>query len=113
MNCHQQVFSGDNFESASPIDPIFWVIHPTLERLLHAKLISGGFADESWGVDPIKDNVCVTPSCYRFVWHVCMYGMVAEASALMYGYVVTRKGVWITSATAATATSRTTDCWTR
>jgi hypothetical protein len=34
-----KVFSGDNFESASPIDPVFWPIHPPLERLLHAKMM--------------------------------------------------------------------------
>lgn len=58
------MFSGDNFESASPIDPIFWLIHPPLERLLHAKFMSGGFSDESWGTDAVKDNVCVTPKCF-------------------------------------------------
>jgi hypothetical protein len=50
--------SGDHIESASPADPSFWVIHPTLERLLHAKLLSGGFADESWAADQIDDFVC-------------------------------------------------------
>lgn len=49
---------GDHIESASPADPSFWVIHPTLERLLHAKLLSGGFADESWAVDQTNDFVC-------------------------------------------------------
>lgn len=59
-----KVFSGDNFESASPIDPIFWLIHPPLERLLHAKFMGGGFLDESWGTDAVKQNVCVTAKCY-------------------------------------------------
>jgi hypothetical protein len=74
------VFSGDNFESASPIDPIFWVIHPPLERLLHAKLLSGGFEDESWGTDAVADHVCVTPKCYDDVlgkmdyFDDCCYG---------------------------------------
>jgi hypothetical protein len=34
-----KIFSGDHLESASPADPSFWVIHPTLERLFLAKLI--------------------------------------------------------------------------
>eukprot|EP01034_Spumella_vulgaris_P037635 gene37635-46430_t len=29
-----RIFPGDHLESASPADPSFWVIHPTLERLL-------------------------------------------------------------------------------
>jgi Common central domain of tyrosinase len=43
-----KIFGGDHIESSSPADPSFWVIHPTLERLLHAKLMSGGFDDETW-----------------------------------------------------------------
>lgn len=38
-----QVFIGDNYESSSPKDPTFWVIHPTIERLLQAKFLAGGF----------------------------------------------------------------------
>ena len=39
-----QVFVGDHLESATAVDPSFWEIHPTMERLLHAKLMAGGFA---------------------------------------------------------------------
>ena len=32
------VYEGDMLESASPADPLFWVIHPTIERVLQLKL---------------------------------------------------------------------------
>jgi hypothetical protein len=35
---HADTFAGDHLESASPADPSFWVVHPTLERLLHVDL---------------------------------------------------------------------------
>lgn len=58
-------FTGDHLESASPADPSFWVIHPTMERLLHAKLMAGGFASESWVTDVYNDFVCEKPTCYN------------------------------------------------
>eukprot|EP01038_Epipyxis_sp_PR26KG_P004342 gene4342-6145_t len=59
-----KIFAGDHLESASPADPSFWVIHPTLERLLHAKFMVGGFATEEWATDDKNDYVCNHPSCY-------------------------------------------------
>eukprot|EP01038_Epipyxis_sp_PR26KG_P004980 gene4980-6963_t len=59
-----KIFAGDHLESASPADPTFWVIHPTLERLLHAKLMSGGFANEEWASDVKNDYVCDKAKCY-------------------------------------------------
>ena len=60
-----KIFSGDHLESASPSDPSFWVIHPTLERLLQARFMAGGFDDESWATDPVNDFVCSKWSCYE------------------------------------------------
>ena len=57
------VLSGDHIESASPADPSFWVIHPTLERLLHARLLAGGFSDESWATDAKNQFVCNYAKC--------------------------------------------------
>lgn len=37
---------GEMIESASPADIMFWVIHPTLERLLSAKRLGANFADQ-------------------------------------------------------------------
>ena len=58
-----KIFGGDHLESASPADPSFWPIHPTLERLLQAKYMSGGFEDSTWPTDPQADYVCDKPSC--------------------------------------------------
>jgi len=46
--CNAGFVMGDQEESASPADPIFWPIHPTVERLYQWKLLSGGFEDSSW-----------------------------------------------------------------
>lgn len=41
---------GDSLESASPFDPIFWPIHPTVERLFIWRMMNG-FDDELWPED--------------------------------------------------------------
>jgi hypothetical protein len=58
-----KVFSGDHLEAASPSDPSFWPIHPNLERLYHAKMLSGGFDDSEWPTD--ASDVCDKSSCYE------------------------------------------------
>jgi len=58
-----RIYPGDHIESASPADPSFWVIHPTLERLLQAKLMTGGFSDETWPSDATKSFVCNGAEC--------------------------------------------------
>jgi hypothetical protein len=74
------VFTGDHLESASPADPSFWVIHPTLERLLHAKLMAGGFPTEDWATDEKNDYVCNRPRCFnastgeKDYYEDCCYG---------------------------------------
>lgn len=60
-----KIYPGDHIESASPADPSFWVIHPTLERLLHARLMVGGFDDESWSSDAKNDYVCSGNLCKK------------------------------------------------
>jgi len=83
-----KIFAGDHLESASPADPTFWVIHPTLERLLHAKLMAGGFKSESWATDVKNDYVCDKPSCYdvindEFGYHdYCCYGHFEDSQLL-------------------------------
>ena len=75
-----KIFSGDHLESASPADPSFWVIHPTLERLTHAKLMVGGFISEKWESDKVNDKVCDKASCYisdygdQDYYDECCYG---------------------------------------
>ena len=39
---------GDQLESGSPMDPSFWSIHPTMERIFVFKKISNTFEDEDW-----------------------------------------------------------------
>eukprot|EP00595_Chromulina_sp_UTEXLB2642_P002475 CAMPEP_0196764134 /NCGR_PEP_ID=MMETSP1095-20130614/5414_1 /TAXON_ID=96789 ORGANISM="Chromulina nebulosa, Strain UTEXLB2642" /NCGR_SAMPLE_ID=MMETSP1095 /ASSEMBLY_ACC=CAM_ASM_000446 /LENGTH=537 /DNA_ID=CAMNT_0042118849 /DNA_START=559 /DNA_END=2172 /DNA_ORIENTATION=- len=60
-----QIFGGDHLESASASDPSFWSIHPTLERLLHAKYLYGGFTNEDWADSPSNQYVCDKASCYN------------------------------------------------
>jgi hypothetical protein len=59
-----RIFAGDHLESASPADPSFWVIHPTLERLYQAKLMSGGFATTAWPSDAKQSFVCEKSRCF-------------------------------------------------
>merc|ERR1711998_454308 len=40
---------GDMFTSASPADPLFWVVHPTLDRLWSWRRQSSRVFDETWG----------------------------------------------------------------
>lgn len=58
------VFGGDHLESASPADPSFWPIHPTLERLLHAKYMTASFDTDEWATDAVNDYVCNKAKCY-------------------------------------------------
>ena len=69
-----KIFSGDHLESASPHDPSFWVIHPTLERLYHAKMMAGGFKDSSWPADSVNDFVCDKAQCYDETLLAVTYG---------------------------------------
>lgn len=41
------------------------MVHPTLERLLQARLMVGGFDDEAWPTDPVTDFVCSGASCLQ------------------------------------------------
>lgn len=82
-----KVFGGDHLESASPADPSFWPIHPTLERLLQVRLMAGGFESMEWATDPVNDYVCNKATCFDTFyadnddtrsgfgsWENCCYG---------------------------------------
>jgi hypothetical protein len=60
-----KLFFGDHLESASTHDPTFWSIHPTVERLTHAKFMVGGFETDDWPTDASKDYVCDWGECYN------------------------------------------------
>lgn len=73
-----KIFFGDHVESASPDDPSFWPMHPSLDRTLHAKYLMGGFKDTTWPTDAEKDYVCDKANCYedgvRDYYAQCCYG---------------------------------------
>ena len=51
---------GDSLSSSSALDPTFWPMHPTMDRLLHWKRLNG-FVDETWDDHTYKhadDGVC-------------------------------------------------------
>ena len=58
------IFPGDYLGPAAPSDPSFWVVHPTLERLLQAKFMAGGFENEEWPTDTSSEHVCNTAECF-------------------------------------------------
>jgi len=53
--CEAGTYSGDQLESASPADVIFWPMHPTVERLAMWRLIRAGFTDWDWPEDPTEN----------------------------------------------------------
>ncbi len=59
-----RMYVGEHYEASSVTDPTFWVLHPTLERLFHARLLAGGFNDETWANDTVNDFVCLSSPCY-------------------------------------------------
>lgn len=64
-----KIFAGDHLESASPGDPSFWPVHPTLERLLQAKYMTGGFDSEYWPTEQLSSDaseyLCDRWTCYE------------------------------------------------
>lgn len=75
------IFTGDHLESSSAADPSFWVIHGSLERLLHAKMLAGGFESNDWATDPSIDYVCERSTCYND-----MLGYKIAADSCCYGH---------------------------
>jgi hypothetical protein len=73
-----KIFVGDHVESASPADPSFWPIHPTLERVMHVKYFMGWFEDDSWPSDVKESYVCDKSQCYENdtldYYDECCYG---------------------------------------
>ena len=41
MLATSSIIEGEMIESSSPADPLFWMVHPVLERLLSAKRLPG------------------------------------------------------------------------
>ena len=78
------VKEGEQLESASPLDPIFWMIHPILDRLLMAKRLSGE-SDITFGafgnVHPFTDTEWYEYSYYTTDEFTCL-GHGAQDQAL-------------------------------
>uniref|UniRef100_A0A7S2W4W4 Tyrosinase copper-binding domain-containing protein n=1 Tax=Rhizochromulina marina TaxID=1034831 RepID=A0A7S2W4W4_9STRA len=57
--CGKAFWPGDHLEAASPAEASFWPIHPTLERLVHYKLLYRPFTDMEWIHESTSDaHVC-------------------------------------------------------
>lgn len=75
-----KIIVGTHMESASSSDPSFWPVHPTQERLLHARIMSTGAETFDWADDPVNDYVCDNAQCYvsekgtKDYHDVCCYG---------------------------------------
>lgn len=76
-----RVFVGDHLESASPSDPSFWPIHPTQERLLQVKYMTGSGQTYFWPTDASEDYVCDKSECY-----VSDYGKKGSFDQCCYGH---------------------------
>ena len=48
MLCNTGTIPGDQLEAASPVDPTFWPIHPTIDRLFQWKKLQSNFGSEAW-----------------------------------------------------------------
>ncbi|CAM9270816.1 unnamed protein product [Choristocarpus tenellus] len=46
--CNRPVNDGDQLQASSPLDPTFWPIHGTMERLYLYKMLTGTLTDTTW-----------------------------------------------------------------
>lgn len=46
--CDTKFWPGDHLEAASPVETSFWVIHPTLDRLMQYKALARPWTDSNW-----------------------------------------------------------------
>lgn len=46
--CDTKFWPGDHLEAASPVETSFWVIHPTLDRLMQYKVLAMPWVDSNW-----------------------------------------------------------------
>jgi len=56
MLCNTGTIPGDQLEAASPVDPTFWPIHPTIDRLFQWKKLQSNFGSEAWE-SPLGTNM--------------------------------------------------------
>merc|ERR1719446_155534 len=79
MLCNTGTIPGDQLEAASPVDPTFWPIHPTIDRLFQWKKLQSDFGSEAWE-SPLGANMtkyCQIGGCEghhvydNFQWQHC------------------------------------------
>ena len=59
MMCSEGIgVDGDQLEAGSPMDPSFWSIHPTMERLWTYKKITGTMDSEDWPKSGFANSDC-------------------------------------------------------
>jgi len=56
LYCETPFTPGEQIESASPMDPSFWPIHPTMDRLLQYKRMVSDFDLLQWGPSITRSN---------------------------------------------------------
>ena len=65
--CDTSFVLGEQSESASPLDPSFWPVHPTMDRLLQYKRLVAPFINTHWmntqAQPPHGTTFCVTTQC--------------------------------------------------
>ena len=73
--CSAGVKEGEQLESASPMDIVFWMIHPVLDRLVTAKRLAsqpGGIFMGSYGkIEPFEDESWLEFSSYSTDNYTC------------------------------------------
>eukprot|EP01035_Chromulina_nebulosa_P020765 gene20765-26925_t len=110
-----KIITGDQFISSSAADPAFWPIHPTLERLYHAKLMTSGFSSTQY---PDDYHACSYPQCYdmetqEYGYHASCcdghysYGQMFDYDAVSRSQFIGLTNVEFLSATDATSTDYT------
>lgn len=63
--CEIPYVSGDQLEAGSPVDPSFWPIHPTMDRLLQYKHMVNEFVDQGWANPDGATKFCSSDTTCR------------------------------------------------
>lgn len=73
--CSAGVIEGEQLESASPMDIVFWMIHPILDKLVVAKRLAdqpGGITMGNYGkITPLEDDSWLEFSSYSTPEYTC------------------------------------------
>lgn len=82
----KNIFQGEQLQSSATIDPSFWPLHPSQEKTLQLRFMTGGFDEFTWPSNPLPvestNYICNHQSCYnfdtyggeQFAYESCCYG---------------------------------------